>query len=123
MAAIQILPGEGSRYLSEVFSALPSGNVNADELIISQCSELEIQQIVKGSPGGTFQPQERTSSLATWVSLGSTITVGDGTVTKFTSTSRPFSRLRFLLTSVTGLDANDTLQLIVQGYGVGGARF
>jgi hypothetical protein len=122
MAAIQLMPGGGNRYSSEVLTAVPAGNAMADELIVDQNSDLAFQQICAGGPGGTFQPQVRLSSSMSWMNYGTTVTVGDGIEVFFRTTDRPFSRLRFQVANITGLGATVTFQLLVQGYSAGGAR-
>lgn len=122
---VELLPGGGGRYISEVFS---SAGIGLDEIDTQECSELAIQQLATGSaPGGSFQIEERLTALPGlgWSPLGSALAIGPANaVNKFNMTVRPFSHIRLNMSGVSGLDANNTVQLILQGGRVaGGAVF
>lgn len=118
---IELLPGGGGRYISEVFS---SNGIGADEIDCQMCSELAIQQVATGSAaGGSFHLEERLTGIPNlpWTPLGSAVAIGpNGVVNKFNLTLRPFGHIRLNMSGVTGLDANNTVQLILQGGRVAG---
>lgn len=121
---VELLPGGGGRYISEVFG---SAGIGLDEIDTQECSELAIQQLTTGSAGGSFQIEERLTALPGlgWSPLGAALAIGPaGAVNKFNMTVRPFSHIRLNLSGVTGLNATNTVQLILQGGRVaGGAVF
>ncbi len=117
MGAVMLLPGGGGRYLSEIFATAITG---ADEIDCSACSELAIQQIIVGSPSGTYQVEERLGGTGAWAPLGIGQNISaDGTINKFNSASRPFSHIRFNFSTAT-VDSSDTVQLKLQGGRVAG---
>lgn len=118
MGAVMLLPGGGARYTSEAFAA---AGVGADEIDCSFCSELAVQQVIVGSPAGSYQLEERLTGSGGWAQLGSQIPVSvDGTITKFNLSQRPFGHIRINGSSITGLSANVTAQFILQGGRVAG---
>lgn len=119
MSAVVLIPGRGGRYTSEAFTSAVTG---ADTIDCSRCTGFAIQQTLVGSPAGTFILEE-TIDGTNWASLGSNVTVGNGTITKYEASNRPFGIVRINAASVTGLSASVTLTVNMVGSAIGSGLF
>ncbi len=101
MAAINLLPGMGGQYVSEIFSAVIVNSIAADTIDCSKCGMLAVTCTSFGT--GTYQLEQSFNpgaSPAQWNPFGSSVSVTSSN-TLFDITDGPFGVLRFRMVSLS----------------------
>lgn len=92
---LQILPGFGSRYTSEVITGAASpGAVGADELDMSRCSQFAVQVSSVTNQASSVLQVEQSLDGVHWAALGATITTALGTISRFSMIGGPYALIR-----------------------------